>query len=91
MVDQCRASRPSKSLMSGFAPLRSNSSMRASAPTEAARCKAVDPSELWVYAYKDIERSCYVRLADQLNRLYLFIEIGSMLDEGIGTGQVDAS
>ena len=47
MVAQCSGSRPSKSLMSGFAPLSSSSSISERAPTDAARCIAVEPSELY--------------------------------------------
>ena len=58
-VPQWSGSLPSKSLMSGFAPFSSNSSIRETAPVNAAIWIAVDPSDAW-----SVERT----LIDQYNQ-----------------------
>lgn len=47
LVAQWRGRRPSKSWRSAAAPFSSISSRRDTAPTEAARCIAEEPSEDW--------------------------------------------
>ena len=45
MVAQCKGRRPSKSRMSVLPPFSTISSINATAPTDEAKCMAVDPSE----------------------------------------------
>jgi len=47
MVAQWRGRRPSKSRWSAEAPFSNINSRRETAPTDAARCTAEEPSEVW--------------------------------------------